>query len=372
MRGSIQKKGGTYYAVVALGPKRKWFKAGPTKKDAQRVLTEKLGEIDNGIYADIPKTDFVEYCDICFGMHAKSSLKPSTQKHYTDMLKPLKKRFEGKRLSDITTKTLQLYIIDRLKIVSPHTIQSEIMLVKLLFTHARKWGYLRRNPAEDIEAPKYTKPEIDILEPDEMNAFLSQCDKEQNFYRVAFRLDIETGLRAGELWGLQWGDIDWKNGRIHVRRSMWRGSLQIPKTKSAIRKVDISASLLTGLKTWKLAFPISADDLVFPSSEGCRVNHENVMNRHFRPLLRRGGIRQVSFHSLRHSNASLRIQSGQNIKYISTQLGHSSIKITLDTYGHLFRDSEFTKQQVGLLESSLRSVRNPLETTGCGNADARE
>lgn len=106
MRGSIQKKGDTYYAVVAVGPKRKWFKGGKTKKDAQRVLTEKLGEIDNQTYADIPKTTFSEFCKIWFGMHAESSLKPSTQKHYRDMLKPLKKMFEGKKLSDITTKHL--------------------------------------------------------------------------------------------------------------------------------------------------------------------------------------------------------------------------------------------------------------------------
>jgi integrase len=144
---------------------------------------------------------------------------------------------------------------------------------------------------------------------------------------------------------------------------MWRGNLQIPKTKSAIRKVDISATLLLELKKWKLACPVSDDDLIFPSLEGCRVNHENAMNRHFHPLLRRAGIRHVSFHSLRHSNASLRIASGQNIKYISTQLGHSSVKITLDTYGHLFKDTEFTKQQVGLLESTLTSVRKPLETS---------
>ena len=169
-----------------------------------------------------------------------------------------------------------------------------------------------------------------------MQAFLAQCEKEQNFYRVAFKARIQTGLRAGELWGLQWGDIDWNDGRIHVRRSLWRGSFQIPKTKSAIRKVDISATLLLDLKRWKLACPVSDDDLIFPSHEGRRVNHENVMNRYFHPLLRRAGIRHVSFHSLRHSNASLRIASGQNIKYISTQLGHSSVKITLDTYGHLF------------------------------------
>ena len=72
----------------------------------------------------------------------------------------------------------------------------------------------------------------------------------------------------------------------------------------------------------------------------------------------------MSFHSLRYTNASMRIQAGQNIKYLSTQLGHSSIKITLDIYGHLFNDVNFNRQQqVELLENSFKSVRNPLENT---------
>ena len=88
-----------------------------------------------------------------------------------------------------------------------------------------------------------------------------------------------------------------------------------------------------------------------------------MVKRYFNEALRLAGLRQVSFHSLRHSNASMRIQSGQNIKYIQTQMGHASINITLDIYGHLFNDAEFNRQQVELLEHSFKSVRNPLEKT---------
>ncbi|HBR18475.1 MAG TPA: hypothetical protein DD725_12940 [Deltaproteobacteria bacterium] len=105
-------------------------------------------------------------------------------------------------------------------------------------------------------------------------------------------------------------------------------------------------------------------DLVFPSPEGKFTIHENTIKRYFNHALRRAGLRQVSFHSLRYTNASMRIQAGQNIKYLSTQLGHSSIKITLDIYGHLFNDVNFNRQQqVELLENSFKSVRNPLENT---------
>jgi integrase len=121
-------------------------------------------------------------------------------------------------------------------------------------------------------------------------------------------------MRAGELWGLQWADIDWNSKRIYVRRSLWKGQFLSPKLKCSIRKIDIPEMLIQELKKWKLACPITEHDLVFPSPEGKQSQHDNVVKRYFNSALRQAGLRQVSFHSLRHSNASMRIQAGQNIK----------------------------------------------------------
>jgi hypothetical protein len=115
------------------------------------------------------------------------------------------------------------------------------------------------------------------------------------------------------------------------------------------------------LKKWKLTSPPNDYDLVFPSAQGKLPSHGNITRRHFEPALKRAGLRHVSFHSLRHTNASMRIAAGQNIKYIQTQLGHSSITITLDVYGHLFHDPDFNRQQVKLLETSSPSVVNSME-----------
>lgn len=111
----------------------------------------------------------------------------------------------------------------------------------------------------------------------------------------------------------------------------------------------------------KLACPVNGDDLVFPSSSGRPSQHDNGVKRHFIPALTKAKLRQVSFHSLRHSNASMRVQAGQNIKYIQSQMGHASINITLDIYGHLFNDANFNRQRVELLERSFKSVGNSLE-----------
>lgn len=121
-------------------------------------------------------------------------------------------------------------------------------------------------------------------------------------------------------------------------------------------------SLIQELREWKLACPVSEYDLVFPSPEGKMSQHDNVIKRYFNQALREAKLsHHISLHSLRHTNASMRIAAGQNIKYIQTQLGHASINITLDIYGHLFNDSNFNKQQVELLEQSFKSVRKPLE-----------
>lgn len=358
-KGSIQAKGSTYYAVIALSGKRKWFKGGSTQKDAQRVLIEKLSEIDNHTYKEIPKTRFRDFSEIWLKTYAEVSVKASTHASYKDIVdRLLNPAFGSYYMTDIMTGHLQGYVSGRVKTVSAKTTCNEIVVVKEMFKHAVRWGYVKINPAEYIERPRITKTDIEILNPDEVERLLDTAGSQ---YRIAFLTDFLTGMRAGELWGLQWGDVDWNSKQIHVRRTLWKGQFQTPKSKSSIRKLDIPDMLIQELKRWKLACPVNEHEVVFPSPEGKLSLHDNVVKRYFNQAARRAGLRHVSFHSLRHSNASMRIQAGQNIKYLSTQLGHASIKITLDTYGHLFNDADFNRQQVELLENSFNSVRKPLE-----------
>ena len=356
MKGSIQKKGKIYYAILALNGKRRWFRGGLAKKDAQRIINEKLGELQAKTYKELPKITFEQFTEIWFRDYAEVSLKPSTQNLFKDTLERLLlPTFSNTQMSDITTGHLQAYVSARAKIIKPNTIRNEVAVIKLIFKHATRWGYIKHNPTLNIERPKIEKPEIQILSPEEFETFLEKTEKP---YRTAFLTAFLTGLRAGELWGLQWGDIDWNSKQIHVRRSLWKHQLQKPKTRNATRKIDMTERLVRELKVWKLACPVSEYDLVFPSQEGYPTIHANVSMRFFHPALRRAGLRQVSFHSLRHSNASFRIHAGQNIKYIQGQLGHASITMTMDVYGHLFNDLDFNRKQVELLES----VRKPLET----------
>jgi integrase len=151
---------------------------------------------------------------------------------------------------------------------------------------------------------------------------------------------LRTGMRLGELNALQWGDIDWNGRFIVVRRNLVRGVLTSPKSHRE-RKVDVSLQLRDALAQWhrvlatrwlKKAQPMP--DWVFPSREGTALEERNV--RHvFTRLLKRAGLRQIRIHDLRHTFASLLLQQGESIVYVKDQLGHSSIQITVDTYGHL-------------------------------------
>ncbi len=226
--------------------------------------------------------------------------------------------------------------------------------LKFMFKHALQWGYIKNNPTDNLIRPKVEKSEVELLQPEELEMLIEHSEHP---YKLAFLTAFLTGMQAGELWGLQWRDIYWNGRQIHVRRSLWNHHFQKPKTKNSIRRIDTTEKLVKELRLWKLACPVSEHDLMFPSPEGKATMHNNAMKRYFYPALRRSGLRQVSFHSLRHSNASLRMMSGQNIKYIQSQLGHSSINMTLDVYGHLFNDMDFNKKQVEL----LKSVRKPLE-----------
>ncbi len=152
---------------------------------------------------------------------------------------------------------------------------------------------------------------------------------------------VRTGLRQGELIGLQWDDVYFHGGFIEVRRAIVRGQLTTTKTRK-IRRVDVTPQLMVRLKQLKetrlLETAMSGKLLqnwVFLSPLGCRWDERNL-RRAFYKVLEAAKLRRVRFHDLRHTYASLLIQTTAPGKYIQEQLGHASIQVTMDVYGHLY------------------------------------
>jgi len=118
-------------------------------------------------------------------------------------------------------------------------------------------------------------------------------------------------------------------------RTFNHGKFMEPKSKAPRRKIDLAPELVHELNKWKLACPKGESDLIFPTEEGTPENAANLLYRRFFPALRRAGLERMRFHNLRHTYASLLIAQGEHPKYIQSQLGHSSINVTMDIYGHL-------------------------------------
>ena len=159
------------------------------------------------------------------------------------------------------------------------------------------------------------------------------------FYSAVF-----TGMRRGELLGLKWEDIDSFNQKIHVKRSLYKSVFQSPKSEYSKRAIDAGPRLLEVLKAHrakqnetrlKVGSEWVDNDLVFCQNDGSPLDADNLYHRDFRAILKKSGLRAIRIHDLRHTFASILIAAGHNIKYVQLQMGHSSIKITLDLYAHL-------------------------------------
>jgi integrase len=156
-----------------------------------------------------------------------------------------------------------------------------------------------------------------------------------------FLTALRTGMRLGELIALQPGDLDFNGGFIEIRRAFSRGRLTTPKSGKS-RRVDMSNGLAETLKQHLVSRKTETlkkgwgepPELLFYNEAGNRIDINGIRKRVFYKCLEKAGLRRIRIHDLRHTYATLRISKGDNILDVSKQLGHHSIKITLDTYAH--------------------------------------
>jgi len=188
---------------------------------------------------------------------------------------------------------------------------------------------------------------VDIPTPDEIKRILNAASGQ---LRPLLMTAIFTGLRASELRGLCWDDIDLKRAELHVRQRADRyGVIGKPKSETAERTIPLGPLVRTALREWKLACPRGEAGLVFPNGVGRIESHANIINRILIPLLRAAGVtdddgeaKYTGLHALRHFYASWcinrRADGGLELpaKVVQERLGHASIVMTLDRYGHLF------------------------------------
>jgi integrase len=252
--------------------------------------------------------------------------------------------------------------------LAPRTCQYIYSILRKGLSQALKWGLISFNPSDGVDRPRVPKHQIIPLNKEQAKLFLKTAKKRQDPYYALFVLAISTGMRSGELLGLQWEDIDLKNARLSVRHTLIARTktLAEPKTNKSRRVIELSDVAVAALKqhrkkqaekrlknpNWDSTF-----DLVFCTKNGTPFDNSHLTQRHFHPILEDAGLPQVRLHDLRHTAATLLLQAGEHPKIVQEMLGHSTIAMTLDTYSHVIPSMQkeaAKKMNVLLQESRVR------------------
>jgi integrase len=313
---------------------------GTKKKDANKVLQEILKQVEHGIYLPNKKIPaFSEVADQWLEfkkMNIREHTFSSYECHVRRNLKPF---FGNTKITRINYDSITKFMSSEdARGASVHHLRKSLVLLGGIMKFAVRQRLIDSNPVQDLEKPKgrsrYNhEDEMDILRPDEIRQLLVHVVDLK--FNTLFMLAIMSGARQGELIGLMWSDIDWYNSQLIIKRTFQHGRFYEPKSETSKRKIDLGPTAMAQLKRWKLACPPTDLDLVFPNDAGKPIEKGNLVRRQFEPTLRRAGLRRIRFHDLRHTYASLLIAQGEHPKYIQVQMGHSSISVTMDVYGHL-------------------------------------
>ena len=234
--------------------------------------------------------------------------------------------------------------------LAPSTVRNHIHApLRRALKSAVRWNLIPTNPADAVEPPKVTQPDIKVWSADEVRTFLEHAHSQstQTLYTI-FLTAVTTGMRRGELLGLRWANIDFEHGTAAIRHSLVRdarGRLHMhePKTKAGRRSVALSSMLLTALRRHRagqaaqrlqLGQTYEDADLVFADERGRPLRPRSV-TRKFKLLAEEAKVESIRFYDLRHTHATLMLTQGVHPKIVSERLGHSSVSITLDTYSHV-------------------------------------
>lgn len=228
--------------------------------------------------------------------------------------------------------------IDNTKL-SNNSIDKNLILLRSIIQKQVDEGALFVNPVDKVKKLKIETQEMRALNTEEALKLLDTCKKHcPDFYPMLFTA-MFTGMRRGEILALTWDKINWVKNEINIDRDIYKGKFGTPKTKASIRKIKMSKELVFVLKEWKLKSKSNDNNFVFASQAGNSLQPRNFVRRKFLPMVNRAGLGKLRWHDLRHTYASLLIYKNVPIKFIQTQLGHSSIKMTMDRYGHLLPET---------------------------------
>ena len=352
--GMLRKRSdGRWEARVVIGydennlPRTKNVTAVNKEKCLEKLeaLKQEIGIIQN--VKTKAEMHFNEWIDFWYQQYVKITLKQTTQSEYESLIyKHIIPEIGNIKLNKFTQNDLQQFY-SRLK-VNGRQIHTEIhgqglsdRMVRACHTLCRKClekaveeNLIRTNPAKGCKLPPKKAKEMQVLAPDEMQRFIVQA-KVDGYFEL-FVLELCTGMRRGEILGLQWDDLNMQTGELHISRQvvLVDGKFQIstPKTKSSVRTIIIPPDILKILAEYKKRIN---SVWIFPSPKikGVPLHPASVTSILDR-ILKRAECKDIRFHDLRHTFATTALANGMDVKNLLSIIGHVSAQTTLDIYLH--------------------------------------
>lgn len=313
-----------------------------SQDEAIRWKREQERALERGEWIDprLASITFKEWSDNW--IKGKTNIAPQTRRGYVSRLRcQLIPEFGERKLTSITNNDINQWVARSIEEgMGLVAIRRSHGVLRQIFGAAVLDGRINRNPAVGVPLPRVSKKEKRALSASELFLLARHCEG----YEVLVKFAGATGLRWGEIAALQCKDISILNRTIYVGKSLsigLNGEWIVSSTKTnESRVVPFPKELLSDLQT--LIENRGPDSHIFTMPGGGLLEYNNFMTRIFRSAVRASGLNGITFHSLRHTAASLLISQGTPITTVSGILGHASTQMTLDVYGHLYEDDAMT------------------------------
>ncbi|GHU96407.1 hypothetical protein FACS1894208_10930 [Clostridia bacterium] len=298
---------------------------------------------------------FADFADLWLKEYSAKNHSPTTHARYIDLLKRINAAIGHIKLDRLRPNHLMAFYSDMEEQtnLSPKTIQHHHRLISAMLNTAVKWQVIPDNVAARVAPPKVIKHEAQFMEEDTVIRVFDLLEQEDVKHRTMIYLLLYTGMRRGELCGLEWHDIDWTSGTIKIERtSQYIAGQGIitkpPKTASGTRTVSVPPTvtqLLKHYRAWqseehlKIADRWQDGDRLFTQWDGKPI-HPDTVSQWFDSFLKRHDLPHVTLHEIRHTNASHLIGNGVDVRTVAQRLGHSQVSVTLNTYAHSVKAAE--------------------------------
>jgi integrase len=365
----LRKRGRKWAVVVYLGrddtgkKRYRWY-THETRKDAEAHMAQLHHQVQVGGGVTSKSIRVRQYLERWLDDVAAGRVRETTLVGYRDIVnRHLVPAMGDIPLLRLTAPQVQGYLTAKLREgLAPATVLKHFRVLHRALADAVRYGILARNPCDYVDPPAVQRQEVRVWDEEQIRLFLAEAKRSSPYYPL-YLAAVLTGMRQGELLGLRWQDVDLVLGVARVQQSLYRRGKRLwvgPTKTGRGRPVVLPPVLVEELLALRarqdemrrvLGDQCEDHGLVFCQANGKPLHAHNIVYRDFRRVIERAGLPRIRFHDLRHCHATHLLRAGVHPKVVQERLGHSQVRVTLDTYSHVLP---------GLQEEAVRRLERLL------------